>query len=431
MVKPFPETAAAARVRTGTRANGATLKQWMRPAHTMFAVAWGGNEFTPLLVMYRNNHHLPATVVNLLLFAYVLGIVPALLIGGPLSDRYGRRALLYPAPLIAMLGSLTLAFSHSSIALLVIGRILSGIALGLAMAAGSSWVKELSSPPHDAADAGAGARRGAMSLTSGFGIGALVAGLLAQWAPYPDQLAFFVNVLITLPALFLLRDATETVARGACAQNRLIDDLKIPVFAHRRFLFVVLPVAPWVFGSAACAYAVLPAVMSSRVASAPIAFSALLCLVGLGCGFFVQSLGRKFDRPGTARAVKIALVVLIVGMAFAALVVTELSVPLAIAGAFLLGAGYGLAMVSGLLEIQRMADPRDLAGLTAVFYSVTYLGFAVPAVMSFLAKKYDLSYPPMFLFGSVVAALCLAIVVTHDRRSRLGANRRLKQQPGQ
>lgn len=392
------------------------MKVWLRPAHVMFAVAWGGNEFTPLLVMYRDQHHLSPTTVNLLLFAYVFGIVPALLIGGPLSDRYGRYRLLAPAPIIAILGSLTIAYSQSLVPLLLIGRVLSGIALGLGMAAGSSWIKELSSPPYDNAAKGSGAKRAAMSLTSGFGIGALVAGLLAQWAPYPDELAFLVCVLITAPGIWLLRGAPETVTPSQ--DTRLVDDLRIPVFAHRRFLFVVLPLAPWVFGAAACAYAVLPGLMAGQVSDAPIAFSALLCIVGLSCGFFVQSLAGRFDRPGTARAVQIALATLTVAMLLAALVVSKLTVGLAILGAALLGTGYGLALISGLIEIQRMASPRDLAGLTSVFYSVTYLGFGVPAAMSFLAARLELSYTPMFLFGAMVALVCLAVVSTHDRASR-------------
>ncbi|MDM2592422.1 MFS transporter, partial [Mycobacteroides abscessus] len=126
----------------------------------MFGIAWGGNEFTPLLVMYRQAGQSAASV-DTLLFAYVLGIIPALFLGGPLSDRYGRRAVMLPAPFISMLGSLVLALGAQHFALLFTGRVLSGVALGLAMAAGSSWVKELSAPPFDRP--GAGARRGAMS----------------------------------------------------------------------------------------------------------------------------------------------------------------------------------------------------------------------------------------------------------------------------
>lgn len=390
----------------------------MRPALAMLAVAWGGNEFTPLLVMYRLDHHLPQVTVNVLLFAYVLGIVPALLIGGPMSDRYGRRSLLTPAPYIAMAASAVLAFAHAHVSVLFVGRILSGIALGLVMAVGSSWVKELSSPPHDAAPAGTGAKRATMSLTAGFGLGAGAAGLLAQWAPYPDELAYLVNVALTGVAALLISGAPETVDASSRSTTSLRDDLRIPLIGHRRFLFVVLPVAPWVFGAAACAYAVLPALMASHVSSAPIAFSGLLCVVGLTCGFFVQSLGRRIDRPGSTRAVRAALCVLVVGMTLGAVASHELTVASAVVGSFFLGAGYGLAMVSGLLEIQRIAGPRDLAGLTAVFYGVTYLGFAVPAIMAQIARSAGISYPAMFLFGTAMALVCLAVVTLADRRAR-------------
>lgn len=392
------------------------MKHWTRPAHALFAIAWGGNEFTPLLVMYKGDHHLSTVTVDVLLFAYVLGIVPALLIGGPLSDRFGRRRMMRPAPFIAIAGSAVLALAHAHVSLLFAGRVLSGIALGLAMAVGSSWVKELSSPPFEDAPDGVGAKRAAMALTAGFGLGAGVAGCLAQWAPYPDELAYVVNIVVTLSASLRLKPAPETVPLDAPTRGSLRDDLRIPAVSHRRFLTVVLPVAPWVFGAAACAYAVLPALMQSHVTSAPIAFAALLCMVGLTCGFFVQSLGRRIDRPGSARAVQVALVVLALGMTAAAYASRELTIATAAFGALLLGAGYGLAMVSGLLEIQRIAGPRDLAGLTAVFYSVTYLGFAAPAVMAVLASAAGVSYEVMFGFGAVMALVCLAVVVISHRR---------------
>lgn len=72
-------------------------RDWFPVAATMIAIAWGGNEFTPLLVMYRATSHFEQVVVNGLLGAYVIGIVPALLIAGPLSDLIGRRPTLLPA----------------------------------------------------------------------------------------------------------------------------------------------------------------------------------------------------------------------------------------------------------------------------------------------------------------------------------------------
>lgn len=176
--------------------------RWQAVAAATFAVAWGGNEFTPLLVMYRVHDGFSAVTVDLLLFAYALGIVPALLIGGPLSDRFGRRPLMLPAPLLAAVGSLILAAGAQSAAVLAAGRVFSGLALGLAMAVGGSWIKELSSPPWE--HSGAGARRAAMSLTAGFGLGAGVAGVLAEWGPAPSILPYALNIAMAFGAAALL-----------------------------------------------------------------------------------------------------------------------------------------------------------------------------------------------------------------------------------
>ena len=396
----------------------ASPRAWLLVAATMFAVAWGGNEFTPLLGMYRADHGFSPVTVDLFLFAYVVGIVPALLLGGPLSDRLGRRPILLPAPFLTVAGSALLALGADSAAMLIVGRVLCGVALGLGMAVGGSWVKELSTAPWDpAATDGAGARRAAMSLTGGFGLGAGVAGVLAQWAPLPSVLSYVVHSAIAVAAAVALWRAPETRAAQPVSERvSLARDLAIPSAAHKRFLFVIAPLAPWVFGTAAAAYAVLPSLMSGNTGGLPLAFSASMCMVGLGAGFAIQALGRKIDTPRNARAVVVSLVVVLVGMGVAAVAASALTVPLALAAAIVLGCGYGMAMVSGLQEIQRIAGPNDLAGLTAVFYSLTYIGFAVPALLAMLSESIPaLSYTVTLLFGSAAAAACLILILFKSR----------------
>ncbi len=396
-------TTAPASSATGTR-------PWLPVALGMLAVAWGGNEFTPLLVMYREGYGFSPVVVDVFLFAYVIGIVPALLVGGPLSDRYGRRPLMLPAPLIAAAGSLLIALGSHTAALLSAGRVLSGVALGLGMAVGGSWVKELSvdSPT-------AGARRAAMSLTAGFATGAGVAGVLAQWAPWPDVLPYAVHIGLAVLATLALAGVRETV-RNADRSTPLRDDLRIPTAGHARFVTVVLPVAPWVFGAASVAYAVLPGLMADHAGAYPVAFSALLGVVALSSGFAIQALGRRIDTPSSARAVLVALAVVVVGMVLVAVAAEVLVVPMALLAAAVLGGGYGMAMVSGLQEVQRIAGPKDLAGLTAVFYSVTYLGFAVPALLALVVEKTALTYPELFGAGVLLAAASFAVVARNSRR---------------
>ncbi|MBE7160375.1 MAG: MFS transporter [Williamsia herbipolensis] len=382
----------------------------------MAAIAWGGNEFTPLLVMYESVHGLPGTVVDALLFAYVLGIVPALLIGGPLSDRFGRVRLMRPAPLVAALGSVILAVGADHVWLLVVGRVLSGVGLGLAMAVGSSWVKELSGAPWTPdASPTLGARRAAMSLTFGLGVGAAVAGVLAQWAPLQDSLAYLVNVVLCLAAAVWVWSAPETIEPGR-APRRLVDDLRIRAVAHRRFLRVVVPVAPWVFGSAAAAYAVLPTLMSDRVADVRIAYAAAVTLVTLASGFAVQSVARRIDVPDRARGSAVATVLLMAGMAVGGVAAHVLDPWLTLVAGAVLGAGYGMALVAGLAEVGRIAEPSELAGLTAVFYSLTYLGFGAPVVLSIIHGAVPaITYPILFAAGVVLAVVSLVAVLSDYR----------------
>ena len=391
-------------------------RKWILVAAGMFAVAWGGNEFTPLLVMYRLEHGFSAVTVDTFLFAYVLGIVPALLICGPLSDRLGRRPVMLPATAVAAAGSILIALGPDTAALLFAGRVLSGIALGSGMAVGGSWIKELSALDPATAD-GTGARRAAMSLTAGFALGAGVAGVLAQWAPWPTHLAYAVHVIICIAAGIGMLSVAET--RERAQQGRLIDDLKIPAAQHKRFLLIVLPLAPWVFGAASVAYAVLPSLMAERSGGYPIALSALMSVIALGAGFAIQAVGRRIDTPLAARGALVSLSILVFGMLLAAWAASELTIAAALIAAAVLGCGYGMALVSGLQEVQRIAGPDDLAGLTAVFYSLTYLGFAVPAILSAITQQWPgvVTYPMIFTFGAVMAAFCWVFV-----RSRSSAH---------
>jgi MFS family permease len=414
--RPSPtgsETSARDPVLAAPRASRPRLA-WLAVAGAAFAVAWGGNEFSPLLVMYRQLDGLSASVVDILLGAYVLGIVPGLLLGGPLSDRWGRRPLMLPAPLLAVCGSAVLALGEHSTTFLFAGRVLSGLSVGVAMAVGTSWIKELSSAPFDLrATAGAGARRAALSLTAGFGLGAGAAAALAQFGPLPAMTPYFVNIALSIALGLPLLRVPETRTSGR-SRRPLIEDLKVPAAKHKRFLFVVVPMAPWVFATAATAYAIIPGLMLKEVPGIAIGYSGLLCLVTLGCGVGIQALGRRIDDPRSARAVVVGLAVTVPGMAIALLAVTTQLLWISLVAAAVLGAAYGLLIVSGLQEIQRIARPDDLAGLTAVYYSLTYVGFFLPAAMAALSAWF--SYPAMLAVVAIIAVLALALVALNWRR---------------
>lgn len=401
---------------------------WFPVAGTMIAVAWGGNEFTPLLVMYRETSNFSQVTVNGLLAAYVIGIIPALLIGGPLSDLIGRRPSLLPAAPLSLIGSFLLSIAPHEPLVIALGRILCGMALGLVMAVGSTWITELVA--RAGGDPAAGARKASVCLTVGFLVGAGIASVLAQWGPWPTHLAYVLHILLTLVTAIWLTKTPETrqphdvTVKETILELRVRDMLAmlyIPTAAHKRFLRVVVPVAPWVFGCAGAAYALLPQLLSSSAGQEPIAFSGLMTVITLGCGVGVQMVGRVIDTHKSARASAIAMAVITVGTILGGIAAKTLSLPLGIAAAASMGAGYGLALVAGLSEVQRIAGERELAGLTAVYYSIAYTGFFIPMAFSALAPL--IGFTNLFIIGAGLAVVCLVNVACAWRLHLPGTRR--------
>jgi hypothetical protein len=228
-------------------------------------------------------------------------------------------------------------------------------------------------------------------------------------------LPYVVHAGLVLPALVLLRAVPES--RTQPATGGLWSLLKVPAVAHRRFIRVVLPMAPWIFGSAGIAYAVTPTLVGDRVGSWGLAYATLLTVCTLGTGALVQPLAKRLDSVSTARAIVVAMILMSAGVALSA-VVAKVGLPwLGVVDGILLGAAYGIAVVSGLLEIQRIAAANggdDLAGLTGVYYSVAYVGFLLPSVLAAIA---DLAPYAVLLAGvALITLACTGVVLASSRR---------------
>jgi dipeptide/tripeptide permease len=101
------------------------------------------------------------------------------------------------------------------------------------------------------------------------------------------------------------------------------------------------------------------------------------------------------------------------GLLVAALAAALSSPVLVVAAAVVLGCGYGCCLVAGLLQTQRVAPRGELAGLTAVYYALTYAGFVAPVVLGQLARV--TSYPVLLL---ALAALALLTLLAAGRPAR-------------
>lgn len=83
------------------------------------------------------------------------------------------------------------------------------------------------------------------------------------------------------------------------------------------------------------------------------------------------------------------------------------------------GLGYGISIVSGLIEVQRMAGPDDLAGLTGIYCSLTYVGFLMPVVLAALATS--ISYVTLMIAVALICLGCAATAAWNLRSARRAA----------
>jgi Kef-type K+ transport system membrane component KefB len=183
--------------------------------------------------------------------------------------------------------------------------------------------------------------------------------------------------------------------------------------------------APWIFGSAGIAYAIVPALVAETLGPWALLYTAGLTVLTLGSGVLVQPVARRLDDHSSARAVVVSMVLMAMGVFAAVATAVTRSPVVAVFVAVLLGSAYGIAIVSGLLEIQRIAEPDDLAGITGVYYSLAYIGFLLPAVLAGLGHY--LSYPAMLtglgLLALVSTACCASGWSKHlEPRTRTAAH---------
>jgi MFS family permease len=391
-----------------------------RVAWLLFAVAWGTNHFVPLLIVYRARLALSPVELAVLFGVYAVGLVPGLLLGGPQSDRLGRRAIVLPASIVALVGTCILAAGEMGFGVLLAGRFVVGLGAGATFSAGTAWVQDLAG----GAAAGTGSRRAAVALSSGFGGGPLMTGVLAQWLPWPMQLPYAVHaaVLVTSIAGAGLSSAGErgvaTRAPGSpgSTERRLEsrDAIARPSDGRLPAGFVaVAAFAPWVFVLPSVSSAVLPALVRPKLGSFAVAFAGLVTGATLLTSVFVQPTLRSW-RPSNANTFGFAMGV--VGL-FVAIVAAATVSPLAVVvAALFLGAGYGGCLIAGLRFIETRSTPATRGRLTGIFYTMTYLGFAWPLVLAAIARRVGDVAGLTFTWS-----LCLAMLVWSAWLSRTAA----------
>jgi hypothetical protein len=286
---------------------------------------------------------------------------------------------------------------------------MAGVASGVVFGAGTAWLQELSRPPFGEAGEHA-TRAGASRDDHRLRDGATVTGILAQWAPVTSVVPYVPHIALMAGVLVLGRRGLETVDHRHARHVRL----SLPDVRSARFRRVVAPMAPWVFAATAIAFALLPSVIGAQHATDGIALTATITALCALAGVLIQPVARRLDDgAGTNRAAAAGLLVLVAGLALAALTTASGEPWLLVPSAVVLGSAYGMCLVARLVEIQRLADRGTRAGVTSAYYALTYLGFGAPYV---LAAAANVARYSVLLMAAAGLALLTAAGVTRSSK---------------
>ena len=164
-------------------------------AFAFFAVTALSTTPSSLYGLYEHHEHLSSITITGVYAVYAAGIVISLVLAGQVSDWYGRRTVMLPALGVAIAATIVFLVWRSLAGLLV-ARVLTGLALGAAVATATAFITDLDGDPGGTATPRAGIVATIANI-GGLAAGPLIAGLLARYAADPLTLPFVV-VLVAL-----------------------------------------------------------------------------------------------------------------------------------------------------------------------------------------------------------------------------------------
>jgi len=188
-----------ATIDAGQRARRAQRVRWNQAVFTgllalLLSTGWVANHFVALMAPISDRQNLSAATLDAIFGIYALGLLPALLIGGCASDALGRQSVALAGSTTALAGTVAMLLSQQAYVLLV-GRLIVGIGVGLSISSCTAWASDLKGP--------AGAATAGAVLLGGFAVGPFAAGVIALAGGPGIRVSFGIAAAIVVVAMVI------------------------------------------------------------------------------------------------------------------------------------------------------------------------------------------------------------------------------------
>jgi MFS family permease len=304
----------------------------------------------------------------------------------------------------AVVGTVAMLLSQQP-GVLLAGRLIVGVGVGLAMTSGTAWASDLKGP--------AGAATAGAVLIAGFAIGPFAGGLIAGAGDFGVQVSFAVAAALVVAAMAVTYAATRGTAEPAPVATPGALPATTSRLSSTRALSWAMPLAPWVFASATLGFITIPARVHTGLA-APVA-AGIAALIVNGSSGVIQMIARLGTWGPRTGIVGVALAAL--GYAATAMAPPTMTLAMSVALLLVLGCASGLSLREGLIDLEAAAPQHVRGMLTGAFYALTYIGFGLPLLLT------SVGFGGSQIILAVMALIAAAVAVTRALRLRRDSHR--------
>jgi MFS family permease len=358
---------------------------------------------TPLYVIYQAQWHFSAAVVTVIYALYAAGVLTALLLAGRSSDQAGRRPVLGVALGASALSTVVFIVAPD-VAVLAVGRVISGLSAGLMTGTATAALTELWPAGRRASLAATAANMG------GLGLGPLVAGLFAEYAPHPTTLVFAVYLVVLALAAVSLLLIPETVSPRRRPALRLAG-LGLP--GRGRGEFVAAMAAGFsAFSLLGLFSALAPTFLGSIMHVTSHATAGAVVFGMFAAGTVTQLAVSRF--PGR-RVVLGGLGLFLIGLALIVAALEVADVALFLTGTLLAGVAVGAVFLGSLATANRLAPAQRRAQAISAYFVACYCGLIIPVVGVGVLAEFTGDFTAVLALAIVLAVLCLFAMASMAR----------------
>ncbi len=382
-----------------------TRKQQALLCLALFGVGYSAQAVSPVMLFYTVKLKLSTTTLTMFFTVYAVGLMIAFLVGGPLSDKRGRKSVVVPSMGLLVLALLALLGAAAwGEPMILSARFVQGVASGAAFTVGTVWLRELAGTKH----AAGAAMRASGAMAFGFGVGPFVSGVLVQWLPLQRILTIVVALILVVAAIVIARTLPETMTERRPGRIQI----GLPKGTVAGFLCYLLPCALLVYSFAMLSVVAFPIQLGAA------GFVQIYFILGVSAGLvqgFAALATIWAKRLGPGNAGWMAGLCGAAGCGLGYLAVQPGAWPWVIPASMLLGLGSGLAITSGVTVSDLLAPPERRGALISMFYIVIYVGYSSSTILSLIWGKSTMNQGGTLVGLGIAAAVIMVVLAVAGR----------------